>query len=172
MNTLRPGISVLGRYFACIEHPPEAAMAKKERIREPLTELPTLEYLVRRMEMGWKPTAIEWERDIVAEPVSISGGRYTEEIPYGLQVSEDCAGLVENPKEREIITIAVDMIVEDCSLSRVANELNNRGFRSRTGQPWTPSDLFTLLPRMIQVSPRLFTSEQWATRRQRLPKVV
>ena len=145
-------------------------MAKKERIREPLTELPTLDYLVRRMETGWRPTAIEWERDIVG--LAADGVTYSEEIPYGLQVSPDCNGLVENPVEREIITTALDMIVEDCPLSRVASQLNARGFKTRQGNPWTPSDLFTLLPRMIQVGPRLFTSENWVTRRQRLPKVV
>ena len=73
-------------------------MPKKERIRESLNGLPTLEYLMQRIELGWRPAAIEWERDIVAEP---SAGGYTEEIPYGLQVSDDCAGLIENPAERE-----------------------------------------------------------------------
>jgi hypothetical protein len=145
-------------------------MAKKERIREPLTELPTLDYLVKRIEMGWRPTAIEWERDIMTAPASGSFG-YVEEIPFGLQVSTDCNGLVENPVEREIITVALDMIVEDCPLSRVAGELNSRGYKTREGQPWTPNDLFSLLPRMIQVGPKLFTSEKWITRRQRLPRV-
>jgi hypothetical protein len=144
-------------------------MPKKERIRESLSGLPTLEYLMQRIELGWRPAAIEWERDIVSEPGT---GVYLEEIPYGLQVSDDCAGLIENPAEREIITIALDMIVEDCSLSRVASELNARGYKTRAGKPWTPSDLFNLLPRMIQVGPRLFSSEQWTTRRQRLPRVV
>jgi hypothetical protein len=144
-------------------------MAKKERIREALNGLPTLEYLMQRIELGWRPAAIEWERDIVSEP---AGAGYSEEIPYGLQVSDDCSGLVENPAEREIITIALDMIVEDCALSRVAHELNARGYKTRAGRPWTSSDLFNLLPRMIQVGPRLFTSEQWTSRRQRLPRVV
>jgi len=143
-------------------------MAKKERIREALNGLPTLEYLMQRIELGWRPAAIEWERDIVTEPA----GGYSEEIPYGLQVSGDCSGLVENPTEREIITIALDMIVEDCALSRVAQELNARGYKTRAGRLWTPTDLFNLLPRMIQVGPRLFTSEQWISRRQRLPRVV
>ena len=84
----------------------------------------------------------------------------------------DCTGLVENPREGEIITIALDMIVEDRPLSRVAAALNERGFTTRAGRDWTPSDLFTLLPRMIQVGPRLFTSEKWMLRRQRLPRVV
>jgi hypothetical protein len=145
-------------------------MPKKERIRESLNGLPTLEYLMQRIEMGWRPAAIEWERDIVTQ----GSGRadYAEEIPYGLQVSADCTGLVENPREREIITTALDMIVEDCPLSKVANELNARGYRTREGRPWNPNDLFNLLPRMIQVGPKLFSSEQWMSRRQRLPRVV
>lgn len=145
-------------------------MAKKERVRETLTGLPTREYLLARMELGWRPTAIEWEREIL--PEGASGELDAEEIPYGLQVAQDCGGLVENPAEKEIITLALDMIVEDLPLSRVAGELNKRGMRTRAGQPWTPSDLFTLLPRMIQVGPRLFTSEQWTTRKQKLPRVV
>ena len=144
-------------------------MSKKERVREPLTGLPTLEYLMKRIELGWRPAAIEWERDIVSEP---STPGYSEEIPYGLMVSEDCSGLVENPQERDVITVALDMIVEDCPLSHVANELNARGHKTRAGKPWGPNDLFNLLPRMIQVGPRLFSSEQWVTRRQRLPRVV
>jgi len=144
-------------------------MPKKERIRESLSGLPTLEYLMQRIELGWRPAAIEWERDIVAPGAESS---YTEEIPYGLQVAPDCGGLVENPQEKEIITLALDMIVEDRPLSRVAGELNQRGYKTRAGRPWTPTDLFTLLPRMIQVGPRLFSSEQWVTRRQRLPRVV
>src|SRR5450432_3807993 len=82
-------------------------MAKKERIRESLTGLPTLEYLMQRIEMGWRPSAIEWERDILPAGAEQP---YTEEIPYGLQVSPDCAGLVENPTEKEVVTMAIDLI--------------------------------------------------------------
>ena len=32
--------------------------------------------------------------------------------------------------------------------------------------------LFTMLPRMIQMGPRLFSSEEWMTRKQRLPHAV
>jgi len=145
-------------------------MAKKERIREALTGLPTREYLMERMALGWRPAAIEWEREIV--PEGAAGAAYVEEIPYGLQVAPDCGGLVENPAEQEVITMALDMIVEDMPLSRVAAEINQRGYTTRAGKAWTPSDLFTLLPRMIQVGPRLFNSEQWTSRRQRLPRVV
>jgi hypothetical protein len=144
-------------------------MAKKERIREALTGLPSREYLMERVALGWRPAAIEWEREIVPEGAPEP---YAEEIPYGLRVAADCGGLVEDPQESEIITLALDMIVQDCPLSHVAAEINKRGFKTRAGKAWTPSDLFTLLPRMIQVGPRLFSSEQWTTRRERLPRVV
>lgn len=144
-------------------------MAKKERIREALEGLPTLEYLMNRVELGWRPTAIEWERDIL--PAGVDRDQWSEDVPYGLQVSEDCHRLVESPREREIITAALDLIVDDLPLSRVAIELNNRGYTTRSGEPWTPSDLFSLLPRMIQIGPRLFPSEQWLARREKLPRV-
>ena len=146
-------------------------MAQKERIREALSSLPTLEYLVERVEAGWKPVAIEWER----APADAGGPGekpVVEEIPYGLRVADDCTGLVESQVERQIIISALDMIVEDCPLSRIADELNRRGHATREGTPWTPTALFTLLPRMIQVGPKVFRSEEWVTRRKRLPRAV
>lgn len=147
-------------------------MPRKERVRESVTALPTLEYLSERLQAGWKLTALEWERDAPVEGAPAAPQNWTEEIPYGLRVSDDCTRLVESPPEKETIILALDMIVEDCPLSRVADELNQRGYQQRDGQAWTPSALFTLLPRMIQMGPRLFTSQEWTTRRKRLPKVV
>lgn len=145
-------------------------MPKNVRIREPLSGSPTLEYLNERMAAGWKLVALEWEKPAESQIAPVE--EKVEEIPYGLQVSADCLRLVENPNEREIIILALDMIVEDCPLSRVADELNRRGMRMRDGQMWTPGALFNLLPRMIEVGPRLFVSEEWTHRRERLPRVV
>lgn len=145
-------------------------MAQKERVRESLDGIPSLEYLMNRIELGWRPSAIEWERDIL--PEGAEPDRWSESVPYGLQVSADGQRLIENAREREIITAALDLIVDDAPLSRVAAELNQRGFLTRAGDPWTPSDLFSLLPRMIQIGPRLFSSEQWMARRRKLPGVV
>ena len=146
-------------------------MPKKERIRETVNGLPTLEHLVERSEAGWKLAAIEWERESAAVPLT-GTPQVVEEIPFGLRVSDDCSGLVESESERQIIITALDMIVEDRPLSQVAEELNRRGHQTRDGRPWTPSALFTLLPRMIQIGPRVFTSDEWVTRKQRLPRVV
>jgi len=146
-------------------------MPKNVRIREPLTGSPTLEYLNERMAAGWKLIALEWEKPATGQMPAVPE-ESVEEIPYGLQVSTDGQRLVENPAERQIIILALDMIVEDCPLSRVSEELNRRGMRTRDGQPWTPAALFNLLPRMIEVGPRLFVSEEWTHRRERLPRVV
>jgi len=99
------------------------------------------------MGAGWKLVALEWEKP-------------------------DCLRLVENPTERQIIILALDMIVEDQPLSQAAEQLNRRGHRTRQGNNWTLAALFNLLPRMIEVGPRLFVSEEWTHRRERLPRVV
>jgi hypothetical protein len=47
------------------------------------------------------------------------------------------------------------------SISRVvklSKELNRRGYSTRDGRPWTKTALFNLMPRMIQVGPRVFSS--------------
>jgi Recombinase len=137
--------------------------------REPVAELPSLQYLREREAAGWKLKALEWEREMEGDTAETP--HWAEEISFGLQVAADCARLVDNPVEIEIIIRALDMIVEDCPLSRVAAELNRRGFQTRDGSPWSPTALFNLLPRMIQVGPRLFASAEWTTRRQRLPRV-
>lgn len=150
-------------------------MSGKERTHETVNGLPTLEFLTQRIQAGWRLVGLEWERDTpgsdAAAPAPAPSKAWVEEIPYGLRVSDDCSRLEEAPAELEIITIALDMIVEDCPLSRVADELNARGYRMRDGGSWGPGALFKLLPRMIQVGPQLFTSNRWATRRQRLPKL-
>jgi len=161
------------RHFACCTLSEEFEMPKTERARETVSGLPTLEYLSKKVQDGWKLVGLEWEREVPG--IDDPGGEpraWTEQIPYGLRVSDDCTRLVENSIELEIITIALDMIVEDCPLSRVSDELNMRGYRMRQGTMWTPSALFGMLPRMIQVGPKLFTSQQWMERRQRLPKVT
>ncbi len=145
-------------------------MPRKERIREAVTSLANPNYLTERAAAGWRLAAIEWERDVAEQDPQPPA--WSEEIPYGMQVSEDGTRLIENPSETEIVILALDMIVEDCPLSQVSSEMNRRGYRMRDGTPWTPTVLFTMLPRMIQVGPRVFSSEQWMSRRQKLPRVV
>lgn len=144
-------------------------MANKKRIWEPVSGPLSPEYLTERITAGWRLVGIEWERETTEAP-ALAREEWIEEIPYGLRLSPDCARLVGNPSETDIIVNALDMIVEDCPLSLVADHLNQRGYRTRAGTDWTAGALFELLPRMIQVAPRVFASEEWLSRRLRLPK--
>jgi hypothetical protein len=146
----------------------EGAVANERRIREvwsgPLTE----QYIRERAEAGWRIAAIEWVRqDESAEPPGS-----VEEVPYGLRVADDCAHLEEDPAERQTMLLMLEMIIQDVRLPEVAAELNRRGYRTRAGTPWGPVNVFNLLPRMIEVGPRIFSSEEWGARRPRLLNVV
>jgi hypothetical protein len=142
---------------------------KFERIREVLRAPVDAEHLAQRTAAGWRMAAIEWERPTDGETRPF--GKLDTDVPFGLQVSADCLHLEENPVEKETIVLMLELIVQDFPFSKIASELNQRGFRTRSGAKWDPISVFDLLPRMIEVGPRIFTSEEWAERRQQLFKV-
>ena len=137
-------------------------MAGIERVYESAAVLPGPGEIKRRAADGWKLVSLIWERAI--EP----GGkpRLMEDIPYGLQISEDCQHLVENPAEKQVLMAAMDLIVQDQKLSQVAETLNQRGYRTRTGILWNAASVFNMLPRLIDTGPRIFTSPEWIGRHQ------
>jgi hypothetical protein len=145
-------------------------MAKMERVREVLRGPVDDEHLRQRTAAGWRMFAIEWERPAEGEEGRPFGKMETE-LPYGLQVSGDCLHLEENRIEKEALVLMLELIVQDYPFSRIATELNDRGFLTRSGSKWDPVAVFNLLPRMIEVGPRVFTSDEWAERRERLFKV-
>lgn len=141
-------------------------MTPTERIREALLAPPGPDYFRQRAVDGWRPVAIIWERDIVDPAVATT--RPAEEIPYGLQVGADCSTLEENAAEKQVILKLIDGIVEDKRISQIAMELNGAGFRTRAGNPWSASAVFELLPRVVEVGPRVFPTAEWAERRAQL----
>ena len=60
----------------------------------------------------------------------------------------------------------LEMIVQDRRVTEVALELNRRGYTTRNGQPWTPTGVFEMMPRLIEEGARTFSSEEWALRRE------
>jgi hypothetical protein len=145
-------------------------MAKVERIREVVTGSVDLEYVRQKTEAGWKLVAMEWRREIAGDeteqPIIV------EAIPYGLRVASDCSRLEEDPQERTVLVQMMDLIVQDYSITLVASELNKRGLHTRSGRPWTPVSVFKMLPRLIEVGPHIFSSDDWEERRERLLKMV
>lgn len=131
-------------------------------MRDFVTSAPSAEYFREKAAEGWKLVAVEWERGASgpSEPV--------EAIPFGLRVASDCRRLEENPDEMQILTMMLEVVVQDGPLSKAAQVLNDRGYRTRHGERWTSTGLFYLLPRLIEVGPRLCTSEEWVERRKHL----
>ena len=141
-------------------------MSKLQRVREVPSGPLSPDYVSQKAKEGWKLTAVEWERE-VAEPAG-QPGPLTEEVPYGLRVSADCSHLEENTTERQALIQMMDLIVQDAPLSLVAEELNRKGFRTRAGANWTPGSVFDMLPRLIQIGPRIFSSTEWTARTRHL----
>jgi len=141
-------------------------MADIERMRQVVSGDFRLEDLQHRLEEGWKPVAIEWERPAkVQAPIPAAVG---PEVPFGLQVAGDCAHLEENPAEREVLFQIMELTIQDGPYSGIAAELNQRGLRRRDGSLWTPISVFQMLPRLIEAGPSILTSEEWRQRRQRI----
>jgi len=86
-----------------------------------------------------------------------------QEIPYGTKVAEDGCHLIDNQAELRVLTEAANLLVEDKPLSGIAAELNRLGYRTRRGDLWTQTDVFNLVPRMIDSGARLFEREAKAS---------
>ncbi len=141
-------------------------MTETERWREPLSTIPSPDSWKRREEEGWRLAAIEWERP--ARPAEVE----KRPIPYGLRISSDCRHLEIDPTEKEAMRLIVAMIAGDHPLSRIAQELNQRGFRTRAGSDWTQLKIFQLLPRIIEFGPEILADEDWSQNKRRVLAVV
>jgi len=141
-------------------------MPNQEHLRELIPGSLDPERFRERIEAGWRLVAVEWERE--APEVARGGNGFVEEVPYGMQVAGDCLHLVENPAERAALVLMMDLIVQDHPLSYVARELNLKGFRTREGLPWNQVAVFNMLPRLVDVGPKIFSSGEWEARRKRL----
>ena len=141
-------------------------MARVERIREGVTAPVDAEHMRQKTDAGWRLVALEWQREIPGEEAEPE--MLIQEIPYGLRVAGDCFHLEEEPDEKSALIAMMELIVREDPFSQVASELNRRGFRTRKGSPWTPVLVFYMLPRLIEVGPRIFSSDEWEERKKKL----
>ena len=135
-------------------------MKKTERVRQLLTGPLQDSDLTQNTEKGWKVVAIEWEREVEVPEERLPG-----DVPFGLQMVSHTQHLVDDPNEREILFQLMELMVEEGSYARIADEINRRGFRTRDGSRWTPVSVFEMLPRLIEVGPHVFRSDEWEKRR-------
>lgn len=134
----------------------------------------TLEYFVRRAADGWRVATIEWVRDArpglagreVSGLLSDAAG-----VPYGLQVAEGRAQLEENPFESTVLLLILEQIVKEKGVGEIAMQLNERGYRTREGTQWTSTEVFNLMPRLIEAGPSMLKSAAWQERRAAVSKL-
>ena len=142
-------------------------MAHFERIRDVVSGALAPSVMQQRAAAGWQLVSIEWRRELPGEEAP-SEGAFQEEIPYGLRISEDCQRLEFHPRERMVLTQMMDLVVQDFPFTSIASDLNEKGFRTRDGKLWNQVSVFKMLPRLIEVGPGLFTTAEWAARREKL----
>jgi hypothetical protein len=146
-------------------------MAYFERMRDIVSEPFSPDVIRQRTAAGWQMAAIEWRRELPdaeapTEREPLSG--FDEDVPYGLRVSDDCRRLEPDPVEHQVLMLIMDLLVEDYSYAEIVASLNEKGFRMRNGQPWNRVAVFRMIPRLIEVGPRFFSSGEWAERRQHI----
>ena len=155
-------------------------MAQFERVREAVEGKLDTAYAAAREREGWRLVAVEWERGDA--PTSAAGGPVPMSVglrsmddeqapPYGARVAGDCRGLEDNADEMQFLLALMELIIQDISISKVAEELNRKGFRTRGGTDWGPVVVFNLLPRLIELTPKIFASQEWVERRRKLTLV-
>ena len=137
------------------------------RVRETVWEPPSPHHLLEKARKGWTLVALEWERELKPDEAASIG--LACDVPYGLRVAANTLALEEDPQERRILTAMLDLIVrDDVRFSMIAQALNEQGFHARGGASWTPSAVFDMLPRLVEVAPTILSSEQWEALKQRL----
>ena len=157
-------------------------MANPERIREACNGSLDPQYLRERHEAGWRLVGVEWEREAPvarsakpeiapADSVAALRAAIAQETPFGARVVPEGSLYEEDPDEMQFLFAVMELIIQDISITKVAEELNRRGFQTRSGNAWGPVAIFNLLPRLVELTPRIFRSEEWVERRKNLSPV-
>jgi hypothetical protein len=139
-------------------------MAYFERMRDIVSEPFSPDIIRQRTSAGWHMVAIEWRREL-PDAEAPAEGEFDEDVPYGLRVSADCKRLEADPIEHQVLMLMMEMLADDRSYAEIVAALNVKGFRMRNGQPWNRVAVFRMIPRLIEVGPRFFSSLEWAEHR-------
>lgn len=116
----------------------------------------TVDDLERRRQAGWHAVSVVWERDAEAGHAA----RRTP-VPYGLRVGDDAKHLEVDPDEMAVLRLILAGVVRDRPLGEIAADLASRNLHRRDGGRFTQSDLFELLPRVVDEAPSIYASAEW-----------
>jgi hypothetical protein len=144
-------------------------MAHFERIRDVISGPFSPEIIRQRTTAGWQLVSIEWRREL-PDSETPTEGAFSEDIPYGLRISDDCQRLEVEPTENQALMLMMDLLGQDFSYSHIVSDLNEKGFRMRDGRSWNRVAVFNMMPRLIEAGPRLFSEDERKTRQRSSPK--
>jgi len=113
--------------------------------------------------------SIEWRRELPDSEAPPDRG-FNEDIPFGLRISDDCQRLEVDPHENQVLLLMMDLLAQDFSYASIVSDLNEKGFRTRAGKPWSRVAVFNMMPRLIEVGPRIFSSAEWEKRRVKIAR--
>ncbi len=140
----------------------------KQLVRDTIKGDLTLDYFAKRLAEGWAVASIEWVREsdeaTTPQPAKLNLVDDASALPFGLRVSEG-GFLEENPLEAAVLLLILEQIVQERRITEIAHELNTQHYLTRHGTAWTPTDVFNLLPRLIDAGPSLLKSAAWEQRR-------
>ena len=146
-------------------------MAYFERVRDVVSGPFSPDVIQQRMSAGWQMVSIEWRREL-PDSEAPPEGAFSEDIPYGLRISTDCKRLEVDEPENKVLLMMMDLLAQDFSYSAIVSTLNESGYRTRGGKPWSRVAVFNMMPRLIEVGPRIFNSDEWEKRRLKFAKRV
>ena len=138
-------------------------MAYFERMRDVISEPFVAGVIRQRAAAGWQMVAIEWRREL-PDAEAPTEGAFDEDIPYGLRISYDCKRLESDATEHQVLMLMMELVTRDFSYAEIVASLNEKGYRMRDGRPWNRVAVFQMVPRLIEVGPRFFSSTEWAER--------
>jgi hypothetical protein len=141
-------------------------MAYFERMKDRISAPFSADLIRQRNAAGWQMVSIEWRREL-PDSEAPAEGAFDEQIPYGLRISEDCQRLEVEPTEHQVLMEMMEGLAQDFPYSAIVSALNEKGFRMRDGLPWNRVAVFNMIPRLIEVGPRFFSSAEWQKRRLR-----
>ena len=145
-------------------------MANFERIRDVISGPFSPEVIQQRTAAGWQMVSIEWRRELPDREAPTEGA-FRENIPYGLRISDDCQRLEVDPRENQVLMLMMDLLGQDFSYSSIVSDMNEKVFRMLNGGPWNRIAVFNMMPRLIEVGPRMFLSDEWKNRQEKLSRL-
>jgi site-specific DNA recombinase len=102
------------------------------------------------------------ERSRIGRTKRIQEGKWWGNIPYGYDYDSQTGKLIKNEESAIVKEMFEIYLLPGSSLTTVAEEMNNRGYRNRSGKKWTENALHDILTNQVYSGKKLITTNSKA----------